>query len=117
MMRTHPDESPDFLSAGAFFLSASKSALRRCRLERGFSGVWALELAPLRALRAVMLASRILGTRVCNLCSKFFTLARISETICTPRLFAATVEVTELASETLRWTVIGRGVVGSLEGE
>jgi len=102
MMRTHPDESPDFCVVGALFFSASKSALRRCKLVRRFSGVCALELAPLRALRAVMLARRILGTRVCNLCSKFFTLARISETICTPRLLAATVDVTELASDTLR---------------
>lgn len=36
--------------------------------------------------RPVTLPIRNRGTRVCILCSKFFTRARISDTICTPLL-------------------------------
>lgn len=38
--------------------------------------------------RLAMLAIRSRGTRVCIFCSKLRTLARISETICTPLFFA-----------------------------
>lgn len=56
-----------------------------------------------------------LGTRVWIRCSKFLTLALISETICTPLLLevvvAALFEEVALAMETFR-AVIGRGVGG-----
>lgn len=39
------------------------------------------------AFRPAVLPTRNRGTRECNRCSKFRTLARISETICTPLLF------------------------------
>lgn len=51
------------------------------------------------------------GTRVCNLCSRFLTRARISETICTPLLFDAVPDDEELAFVGRRDASVGRGVV------
>ena len=67
------------------------------------------------AVGLLMLPILSLGTRVWMRCSKFLTLARISETICTPLLLdvvvaALLVEVV-LAIEILR-VLIGRGVGG-----
>lgn len=62
-----------------------------------------------------MLPILSLGTRVWIRCSRFFTLARISETICTPLLLdvvvAALLVDVVLAIEIFR-VLIGRGVGG-----
>jgi hypothetical protein len=67
------------------------------------------------AVALLMLPILSLGTRVWMRCSKFLTLALISETICTPLLrevvVAALAVEFVLATETLR-VLIGRGVGG-----
>jgi len=67
------------------------------------------------AVALLMLPILSLGTRVWMRCSKFLTLALISETICTPLLLevvvAALVVDVVLATEILR-VLIGRGVGG-----
>lgn len=67
------------------------------------------------AVALLMLPILSLGTRVWMRCSKFLTLALISETICTPLLLevvvAALVAELVLATEIFR-ALIGRGVGG-----
>lgn len=63
-----------------------------------------------------VLPIRNLGTRVCIFCSKFLTLARISETICTPLLLDVTLALDVVAMEEGFLSVVGRvmGVRGEL---
>jgi hypothetical protein len=63
----------------------------------------------------VTLPIRSLGTRVCILCSKFFTRALISETICTPLLLDVVLGTLSafdaVVAEEMFRVLIGRGVL------
>ena len=64
-------------------------------------------------VRLVMLPMRRRGTRVCIFCSRFLTLARISDTICTPLFFdAVLLDDAALGTRALRVTVRDVGVLG-----
>ena len=70
-------------------------------------------------LRPAVLPTRNRGTRECSRCSKFLTLARISDTICTPLLFDVVPKTGAVTSVGLRGRA-ARGVlllVGSRDGE
>lgn len=134
MINTQPEVSAfDSLGAtldGAFFFSASKSALRLFKVPFELLSE-VTEFIPSKFVAALVedsaffpdiLLIRILGTRVCNFCSRLRTRARISDTICTPLLRPA-IALAELvlvvrASEVIRGAAAGRGeVTGSREGE
>lgn len=99
---------------GARFFSPSKSALRR------FFGaseppvfipkrLATEDVAEFDAVLPDMLPIRKRGTRVCNFCSRLRTLARISDTICTPRLREVVVVVVVIGTGTVVLVLATRG--------
>jgi hypothetical protein len=90
IISTHPDES--LAELGPFFLSLELSEERLSILAllsllfRDFTTSCMDLGVPMPLGRAAELPKRSLGTRVWIFCSRFFTRARISDTICTPLL-------------------------------